>query len=148
MSNLLMPGSLDTNPASMRNELGGFGGRGCPLLHLLRQAGHGELKLVLAPELGRCPDRFRRRKVSVVVDCPVFVADGRQVEQVVEAAHVLLDDLHHRVLDRGGEAPGYVVLICTEEAARSRITARSASVKIDTPRPPIGVGICYAIRKD
>jgi hypothetical protein len=75
------------------------------LLHLGRQQRHGQLQLVLHLHLGdvgvgagREGQRRRRRPVSSLVEA--------RYKQVVDAAHLLLDHLHHGILHRGRRGAG------------------------------------------
>ena len=74
-------------------------------LHLLRQKRHGELQLVLHLHLGDV-------RVGPGVEGegdgrgPGVVAGGGHVAQVVDAVHLLLDNLRHGVLDGLGRGPG------------------------------------------
>src|SRR6266446_426187 len=83
-----------------QERVGRLGDADAGLLDLLRQVRRGELQLVLHLHLrdvrvgaGRKGERRGR--------LPGVVADRGHVEQVVQAAHLLLDDLHYRVLHRG-----------------------------------------------
>src|SRR4029077_11383768 len=76
------------------------------LLYFLRQPRERELQFVLHLHL-RDVGISALREVERDGDAAVLVALGGHVEQVVEAAHLLLDDLYYRVLDRlGGGAGG------------------------------------------
>ena len=52
MSPLVMLPSVETKPTTIRKLRGGLGDAHALLLHRLRQAGHGELHLVLHLHLG------------------------------------------------------------------------------------------------
>jgi hypothetical protein len=81
--------------------VGGFRHTNARLLHRLRKQRHGELQLVLHLHLrdvrigagreGECRGGLAR-----------VVAHGRHVDQIVDAAHLLLDHLHDHVVDGDG----------------------------------------------
>ena len=73
-------------------------------LHHLRQARHGELELVL--HLG--PGQIRigpRGKGQLDAGRAGRIAGGGQIQHLVEAGHLLLDDLRHAVFHRLRRGP-------------------------------------------
>ena len=74
-------------------------------LHGIGEAGHGELELVL--HLG--PGQVRvgpRREGELDPPGPGGVAGAGHIEQLIEAGHLLLDDLHHAVFHGFGRGAG------------------------------------------
>ena len=91
--------SSETRPITSRKFRTRLGDRDALPLHLLRQQRHRELQLVLHLHLrdvgiGAALEGERDR-----ARVPFDVARRRDVAQVVEAVHLLLDDLGDRVLD-------------------------------------------------
>ena len=85
--------------------LGGFCDPDALLLDDLRQARLGKLEFVLDLNLGDVGvgplvEAQRDR------DAPVLIAVGRKIQQVVDPAELLLDNLHHGALYRFGRGAG------------------------------------------